>query len=168
MVESKILVVDVQGFYINNNFIAKEISILSDDSQAQTFIIKPPFQHSLLTTKEKATNNWLYRYHHGLNWGDGESTLLNVVEYFKIFIMNKEFIGYVKGLEKTCWVKNLFMNEIPFYNLDDLECPNLKTLYKTNSSINVCNYHNYKNNICSEKNVYILMKFIKFYLNKEN
>lgn len=167
MSEERILVVDVQGFYLNNKFIVKELSISIDDSQVQTFIIKPPLQYSSLTPKEKASIDWLYNHHHGLKWKDGDSTLSNIMDYYITHVKDNNFIYYVKGLEKIKWIQNIFKDDINFYNLDDLNCPNLKTLYKNDKSINVCSYHR-KYCICAEKNVILLRKFIKSNINKEN
>lgn len=159
MTEEYTLVIDVQGFYFNKEFIAKEVSISTYDSHVTTFLIQPPFEESKLTIQDKTTNNWLYYNHHGLKWEDGDSTLMTVIEYIHSLKKRKNCIFYAKGLEKIRWIQRLFGYDTILYNLDDLNCPNLKNLYNKNININTCKFH--KNSmICAEKNVIILRKFI--------
>uniref|UniRef100_A0A1B0C766 Uncharacterized protein n=1 Tax=Glossina palpalis gambiensis TaxID=67801 RepID=A0A1B0C766_9MUSC len=141
-----IIIIDAQGFYSANKFIPKEVCIsASDDSQIKNSIIQPPFKYSKLMTKDTITNNWLCKHFHGLRWDDGNSTLTDVKKYLKSSIeklTQNPTTVYVKGLEKLKWVKTLIGEEICILNLDDFNCSNVGTLYKTdtNTNTNLCNY----------------------------
>uniref|UniRef100_A0A1B0C2J6 Uncharacterized protein n=1 Tax=Glossina palpalis gambiensis TaxID=67801 RepID=A0A1B0C2J6_9MUSC len=168
MYQDKIIIIDVQGFYSANKFIPKEVCISSYDSQIKNFIIQLPFKYLKLMAKNRTTNNWLYNHFHDLRWDDGDSTL-NVKEYLKPSIKNTQNLTvYVKGLEKLKWVKTLIGEEICIPNLDDFNCSNIDTLYKTDTNTNLCNYHCCKYR-CALKNVILLRNYVKFNLkNKEN
>lgn len=168
------IVVDVQGFFINNKFFAKEVCVSISDFEKQTFHIESTIKYSELSNKDRITNKWLYNHFHGLHWDTGESTLKELIEYL-ILVMKKrkeeEYpVVYVKGFEKVRWLKELVGGEIEIciINLDYCNCPNIKTLYKNNPNINLCKNHNNFNQICAEKNVILLRNFLNLYLNKEN
>lgn len=168
MAQNGFIVVDVQGFSIDNKLFPKEVSIsIDDDIQPKTFIIQPPFNFSNLTIKEKITNIWLYNYFHGLCWEDGNTTLEELKDYLILCIkkLNNPIV-YVKGDEKEKWIKQLIGEEIFVYNLDNFYCPNIRALYKTDVSVNVCNFHKKDCvQMCAEKSVILLRSFINSYTN---
>uniref|UniRef100_A0A1B0B254 Uncharacterized protein n=1 Tax=Glossina palpalis gambiensis TaxID=67801 RepID=A0A1B0B254_9MUSC len=137
MCQDKIIIINAHGFYSANKFILKEVCISDFDSQIKNFIIQPPFKYSKLMTKDRITNNWLYKHFHGLQWDDGNSTLTDVKEYLKSSIEKhtQNPTVYVKGLEKLKWVKTLIGKEICILNLDDLNCSNINTLYKSDTNL---------------------------------
>lgn len=184
MKQNKFIVIDVQGFFLDNKLYPKEVSISVDDDvkKIKSFLIEPPFKYTSLTQREKITNIWLYNHLHGLSWDDGDYTLKELKDYLKLILKKEKYLTiYVKGIEKLRCLKKLMGNEeqneeeeeeeIYILNIDDMNCLNIKTLYKYNRHINICNSHNnsnISNCLCSEKNVIILRHFLNLYLNKEN
>lgn len=172
MNQKRFIVIDIQGFYLDNKLFGKEISVSGVDLNIKTFLIQPPFKYSELPYREKITNKWLYNHLHGLCWDDGNSILDEFREYITTTLKDEGNINiYVKGLEKARWLKQqIAKEEICIFNLDEFNCPNIRTLYKNNENINTCNYH-HKNNscqMCAEKTVIILRNYINLYINKEN
>lgn len=171
MNQNRNVVIDVQGFCINNNLFAKEVCVVGVDSEIKTFLILPPFKYSELTYKDRITNKWLYNHLHGLCWNDGNSTLNEFREYIISYLKKEHYhIIYVKGIEKVKWLSQLLGEmEIYIYNLDDFNCPNIRTLYKSNININICKYHrNSCKEMCAKKSAILYRNFINLYVNKEN
>lgn len=171
MFKDNVIIIDVQGFYVVDEFFPKEVSILGTEEQIKTFIINPPCKFSELTIKDKNTNRWLYHHHHGLHWNDGNATLKDLENHLKLFIqknMNPITI-YVKGFEKLKLFQKIIGEEENIVNLDDLFCPNLNTLQKmTGLNLSICNYHRKHKNRCAVKNVILFRNFLSLYINKEN
>lgn len=100
-------VVEFQAFKDNsNNFIIKELAIVSDSLICQ-LIFSSPYEFHNLNEKMRRTARWLTRHHHYINWDDGK------VQY------NKELIRtlcspfdviYSKGLEKVKFLKQFHSN----------------------------------------------------------
>lgn len=160
-------VVDVQGFKSEDNkFIPKEIAILCDN-RILVLLIKPPYPFYNLTAKERLQVAWVER-NVGILWNEG------FVPYFTYKLLILEYIKnkkiYTKGCEKVMWLKEILETD-NIYNLEECNCPNLKTLYKnysTSSDIQSCIYHS---NICAFKNVTCLRKWCitnNIFSNKEN
>ena len=61
------IVIDVQGFYINNKIYAKGICVSVSDFAKQTFHIESTIKYSELSKKDKVTNKWLYNHLHELH-----------------------------------------------------------------------------------------------------
>ena len=73
------IVIEVQGFVINNKICAKEVLVSIRHVEKQTFHIKSTTKYSELSKKDKVTNNWLYNHLHGLHWYSGESTMKDLI-----------------------------------------------------------------------------------------
>lgn len=149
------IIVDVQGFKSENNqFIPKEIAIISEKS-ILVLLIKPPYPFYTLTKKERRQVVWIER-NRGYLWKEGFISYFKYKDALLDFCTNKRI--YTKGHEKVLWLKNILEND-NVYNLEDLGCPNLETLGKTylvSSDIRSCIYHY---NICAFKNVCFLNKW---------
>lgn len=151
------VIVDVQGFKNeHNDFIPKEIAIMSKN-HVLVLLIKPPYPFFNLTRKERLQVAWIER-NRGILWNEG------FVPYFEYNALILDFVKdkriYTKGGEKVLWLKKILKNE-SIYNLEDMNCPKLETLYKnysTSSDIQSCIYHR---NICAFKNVTCLRKWCK-------
>lgn len=164
------IVVDVQGFKDrNNNFLVKEICILSKNLKLHE-IIKAPYSFNSLTTEEKQQIKWLEKNYHGLSWFDGridENEMKSMIE--PIF---RGRIVLVKGAEKVAWIKNMFTSSVIVLNLEDIGC-NIQLHKKaaTNSNNiyheaeNYCKRHkritNSKNVHCAAKNAWLLNRWFK-------
>ena len=75
------IVIDLQGFVINNKIYAKEVLVSIRHFEKQTFQIKSTTKYSELSKNDRVTNNWLYNHLHGLRWNSGESTMKDLREY---------------------------------------------------------------------------------------
>ncbi|KAJ8671411.1 hypothetical protein QAD02_002670 [Eretmocerus hayati] len=71
--------IDIQGFYVKNRFIPKEIALLNQEfeevlseSRILHYTVKPPYEFKNLTTKDMDDVLHATDYKHGLLWTDGE------------------------------------------------------------------------------------------------
>lgn len=151
----KSVIVDVQGFKTKDNeFILKEIAILSED-QMLVFLVQPPYPFQNLTNEEKKQVKWIERNRKVL-WNDGFIPYESVYMYIVNFIVDKMI--YCKGVEKMQWIKNILSTD-NVTNLETMNCPNLLSLYeryRNSSDIFNCIYHP---TICALKNVTCLKKW---------
>lgn len=166
MSKNNFIIIDVQGFFLDNKFIAKEICIFEHNQTIKKFIIYPPCKFSSLSLKEKITNNWLTKHFHGLRWNDGNIIFKEFNDYLNKFIKKQENLTiFVKGCEKQKWIKQLIEEDINIINLDDANCSNICNLYKNNLHMKICSYHKqHPNYRCAEKNVILLSQFINVFL----
>lgn len=171
-IQDKFIIFDVQGIFIANKFHAKEICISVSDYEIRTFIISTIENHSELTRKDEVANKWLYKNFHGLHWNKGDSTLEDMIKYLKKALIQQKMhhysVIYVKGVEKMKWLTEILKQEIRIcvINLDDLNCPNVRTLYQTNTNINICRNHYNSSHICAGKNVILFRNFVNSILKK--
>lgn len=69
----KYWIFDVQGLYVEGDFIAEEIAIISRDMQKlQHLIIKPPFEYSKLDKSEQKSERWVFVNYVGIGWTRGD------------------------------------------------------------------------------------------------
>ena len=120
-------IVDFQAFKDDcNNFILKEISILSVHSNVSMHcIIKSPFDLEELSSKKQREVKWLTDYHHGIKWkagyinpDDAIQSLLDTTEDASLILS--------KGSERTSFLKKV--TKKPILNLDEIHCPPAKFL----------------------------------------
>lgn len=162
--------VDLQGFKNQfNDFIVKEIYILSKNFKFHE-IIKSPHSYEILSTSEKIQVNWLRDNYHGLSWNDGYITVSELQNTIIPILRGK--IILVKGLEKVSWLKSICRGaEMRIINLENTGC-NLqlhKAFDEMEGNEKVCSRHKkIKSNIahCAVKNVWMMKKwFYHFFLN---
>lgn len=155
------LIVDLQGFKVNQNkFILKEICIWKRD-RIHHFIIKPPFDWKYLSKRSKQQAVWLKKNYHGLDWTDGITTFSELIEQIKPLFEKRNLIVFVKGEEKIEWLKKLFqcfkLNSI--INLEHVDCEiNLHDFEIKNVIFDHCNYHKLR---CALQNVKMLSAWFK-------
>ena len=117
-----IIVVDIECFPQN---VIKELAFANPYfSTAVSF--KPPYSSEDCTSDESKQNEWATRNIHRINWNSGQfyySELKSVVDFMSVKGSSRL---YAKGFEKCQILSNLF--NLPFINLDDLDCPNVKNL----------------------------------------
>ncbi|XP_053598606.1 rho GTPase-activating protein gacV-like [Microplitis demolitor] len=116
------LILDIQGFTTDNNFIVKELSTISihDDNlvDATCLLFKSPFDQEDLTDSEKRQNDWLTDYHHGLAWNSGIIPYENAKNILTIILQNITYI-YVKGAMKKNWLDSVLDDKKPIIDLED-------------------------------------------------
>lgn len=116
--------VDFQGFKSNTNkFIVKEFAITTKNVQFHD-IIKSPYTLHHLDIQHQRQVHWLTKNHHGLDWSNGFITLNELRRTIEPILHNK--IAYVKGGEKTKWLKQILGNKrniCEIIDIDSDECP---------------------------------------------
>lgn len=159
-------IVDLQGFKRPvNEFVLKEISFveLNDDTNAEplTLLFEPPAPWTTLPATYKATNTWLERNFHGMRWSSGNLPYEAVTTIIRA-ILKKARIIYVKGLEKTIWLRRFTDTSSTYIvDMESLDCPSLRQLPKISPNSG-CSYHAYDSKFnCSNANVKSLRSWLK-------
>lgn len=155
-----IAIIDMQGFKGDfNNFIVKELAVSLSEAENYNYFIKSPFAFNKLSTSLQKQSKWLTKNYHKIGWDYGNDELENVVKFLKTNTLNADLI-YVKGEEKLKWISEILNTNIVIENIENINCPNFKSLYKTYHSIinktKCIHSHN-----CSLKNVICLRNFLK-------
>lgn len=156
-------ILDFQGFKnVNNDFIVKELAIVSTDGQFYELqLFQPPCDFSELPQHLQKQVVWLEKQYHGLYWSSGYKNYNRLKDVFKCITIDGEM--YVKGRDKQKFISNLLSDfKINVVNLEDLGCPSVNMLkQQTNiSSIKPCCFnHNPKH--CAYVNVHILLDWWK-------
>lgn len=141
----KRLVVDIQGFKIENNkFIPKELAAY-DGEKTCHYIFKPPFNIKHLSMDVYKQALWLIKNHHCISWQQGFTPVYKFGEIVNQ-IMDKADIVFVKGREKLDYVKNYTLKPV----LELYENPALEPTSPK------CFYHLKSPCICALTNVYYL------------
>ena len=134
-------IVDFQGYKSGDEFIFKEVAIVSiqEDAQPTVLLFAPPHTWDQVPVRNKSENNWIYRNYFGIPWNDGDIPYKELESTLCTYLMGDSKV-YVKGLEKQRWLKNIISHKI--LDLEDYDCPSLKKC-KTEIS---CSHH--KQNYC--------------------
>jgi hypothetical protein len=139
------IILDVQGFKIENNkFIVKELAAF-DGVRVSHFIFKSPFRMDYLSPDLHKQAEWLMRNHHCIDWREGFTPLHKFGDIIKS-LCNKVDYVYVKGKEKSEFIKKFTIT--PVIEID--EQPTLKPRDPS------CFFHLRKPCFCALSNVYYL------------
>ena len=132
-------IVDFQAFKDDcNNFILKEISIVSVHSHIFTHcIIRSPFHIEELSSKKRSEVKWLTRNYHGIHWHEG---YVNPDDAIQLLLETTKDASLIlsKGCERA-----KFLNELtkkPVLDLDEIQCPPAKHLPAVDSYF-MCMFH---------------------------
>lgn len=109
--------VDIQGLkFSDDKFILKEISCITGQIEYHA-IVKSPFIFSNLNKKFQLQAKWLSKCYHGIDWSNGNFHIRQVKNHLRELLQDQPI--FVKGIEKTNWLRQLFP-EIRFevYDLD--------------------------------------------------
>lgn len=133
------VIVDLQGFLdIQNNFIVKEVAVVTEEN-TQMFLVKPPYPFHFLTEEEKKRVRWLEK-HRGIKWSEGYIDYKEFQRVILPYLKNKKIM--TKGLEKIKWIKELCAN-CEVIDVGEKGSPNLTLLKKTynkNKNYNCVNH----------------------------
>lgn len=124
-------IMDVQGFKgVHNQFIVKELAIMSTDGQMYEFqLFQPPCHFNQLSEDVQKQVHFLEKQFHGLFWSSGFQPYSNL----KDILRNMKLTGvvYVKGVEKSLFVSELLHGfKVSVINIEDIGCPSLSVLKK--------------------------------------
>lgn len=163
-------ILDFQGFKNENNeFIIKELAIISTDGQIYELqLFLPPCSLHQLSKSVRKQVHWVEKHLHGLYWSSGFKEYNKINDIFKQIDIQGNV--YVKGLEKQSFIANLLSNfNVKVINLEDLGCPRLSVLkQQTNvNSFKPCNFSHPINN-CAYVNVHILLQWWNIQKHIEN
>lgn len=148
-----VLVIDIQGFLLNDGYLVKELAI-SDGNMINHYLFKPDVPYNRLTSKEKQQIQWLENNHHTLRYSDGHVNLSELKGILQRFTAKSDLI-FVKGHQKVNVLKKYGVNT-PIINLEYVQ--NAPKLVQTKSAC--CFYHKNNLKICSISNVNILSAYL--------
>ena len=158
-------VLDFQGFKDeNNDFIVKELAILSTDGERYELqLFQPPYAFNKLSKDLQKQVIWLEKQFHGLYWNSGHRDYKELKDVFEGIQISGTI--YVKGLEKQRYAKKLLGDfNVNIINLEDMGCPSLSKLKQQMNPVVLkpCTFNHTMTN-CAYVNVYVLA----FWLNME-
>lgn len=107
--------VDLQGFVVNEKFVAKEVAVLRNGAELTHHIFRPPMSWDLLTRAEKSRACWLTSNHHQLKWNDGHVNYGSMKRLIRDAVCRESSPDsairiYVKGHEKKKWLIEILGN----------------------------------------------------------
>ncbi|OXU31256.1 hypothetical protein TSAR_012158, partial [Trichomalopsis sarcophagae] len=114
----------------NGEYITKELAYIDPNEPAavpQLVTFQPPYSWYDLSNDVKCTNLWLKYSFHRLKWSEGDIPYEKVDEVCASLLdlsPTGNVIIWVKGAQKKEWLQPYFPH---IYNIEDLECPSLKT-----------------------------------------
>ena len=160
---ANICIVDIQGFMVNKEFIAKEVAVLHGKEEKYAhYVFMPP-----KNKYPEADNQWfLENCFHGLNWNCGYIPYKNLKCVLEQ-ATHKYMEIYVKGHDKVTFVNKLLNKKV--VNLEAFGCPKLthikyasefKTYPLANNNVK-CFYHNCDTCTCALLNVLMLSHWFK-------
>lgn len=139
------LVLDVQGFTVENKrFIVKELASF-DGSRISHYIFKPPFPRDLLPDELQRQTSWLTEHHHCIEWASGYTPLHQVSKILQELTSKADRI-FVKGKEKADYLRKYSTK--PITELDEHPRIIARPASCLAHTKNIC--------ICALSNVYFL------------
>ena len=132
------IIIDIQGFSTDSGiFLPKEVAVTSLDNRILGhWIIQPPYNFYNLPSEIKIKNNWLTKYHHGIEWYEGETSLKTLQQYLRSVLKDAENI-YTRGRDKATYLQLISARDI--INLEEnKKCPSFA---KMETSGVVCHLH---------------------------
>lgn len=141
----RMLMLDVQGFKIENNkFIPKELAAY-DGTQTCHYVFKSPFDIRYLPSDLLKQADWLMKNHHCILWDEGFTPIHKFSDIIKNLTEKVDRV-YVKGKEKAQYIRKYSLK--PVIELD--EDPPLQ------QGESHCFNHSKSPCICALTNVYYL------------
>lgn len=126
-----ICVIDFEGFRLKNKFLFKELAFCKvSNLETKLYSFLPPFHWKYLSSAEKKTAHYCETYLHKIKWSQGETSVDDIPNIFKTLISEKDTI-YVKGSYKKTLLENYLSASFDIRNLEDLECPRINELVKS-------------------------------------
>lgn len=153
-------ILDFQGFQNDQEYIIKELAIISTDGKIyELHLFLPPYSIHQLPQYVRKQVHWIEKHLHGLYWSSGFKEYSQVKDIFKQVDIRGNV--YVKGAQKQVFISQLLLDfDVKVINLEDLGCPKLSVL-KQQTQINLfkpCNFSHSLHN-CAYINVHILLNW---------
>jgi hypothetical protein len=156
------VILDIQCFKDNNNcFIIKEIAAVNVKSGALLFhhIVSSPYPRMLLSAEKMRESYWLTKHYHGLEWSDGDILYQLMLEKLKTIFTSVSSV-FVKGREKSDYLKTILPEECNVIDLETLHCQSLDVITNLFEKETLrCNSHSAIFHKCALSNVVNLRKW---------
>lgn len=149
---STMIVLDMQGFVIDKEFIVKELAT-SNGYQIYHFIFKPPIDFRMLSDKDQTGVRYLEHFHHGLRYSEG---FVNYEDLDNIIckILCGAGTVYVKGHQKYDFLNKISRCRATIINLED------QNPTKFEKETPKCMAHQSDSNSCSINNCEKLFQWL--------
>ena len=153
-----LLMVDVEGFTLKNDFYVKELAFFNPaTSECWVGTFKPPFDKKCLKGSYSAT--MVAKESHGLKWEDG--TYPYSLAFTLISHYGSNYRLFAKGRDKCLWFQQFTTSTVS--DLDQLGCPSFQELDLGCR----CPYHNTMNNSCAlDKSVRLGRYYVNIFIMK--
>lgn len=80
-------------------------------------VVESPFSLRNLNKKFQLQANWLTKFYHGIDWSNGNFHMRQVKNHLRELLQDQP--NFVKGLEKSNWLRRLFPGiQFEVYDLD--------------------------------------------------
>lgn len=114
-------VIDFQAFKsVDDEFIVKELAIVKIDGDSEfNMVFKPHQPYSTLPRSMQDRVDYVSRRIHGIRWDSGSVDYYDVIGSIKDSLMNEARIIFVKGLERSKYIRNFLEDTVKVENLDD-------------------------------------------------
>lgn len=144
-----LLVIDIQGFLLQEGFLVKELAI-SDGKMLNHYIFKPNVPYNKLSSIDKRQIRWLEKNHHSLCYSDGYVNLSELSNILERFVSSDVEVIFTKGHQKAEVLRQHL--DKPIINLEYVN--DIPKLIPTTT--NCCMHHKNKLKNCSVYNVKLL------------
>lgn len=110
------LLVDIQGFTVPG-FVLKELAVTNGRRTAH-YVFRAPHPYTQLGEKEKRQVRWVEKFHHGIRWNTGFTSLKELPCILQRVTFGESII-YCKGLLKVNFLKKYLPDRIKVYNIEN-------------------------------------------------
>ena len=121
-------VVDIEGFQVKNKFYVKELAVFNlRDETTKQWIFRSPFPYNSIAVKDKKTVYHCEKYLHRIRWSRGYTEYNQLQPILSSFANSGDTI-YVKGYQKTQYIRGLLPKSVEIKDLENLNCPKFEEL----------------------------------------
>lgn len=145
----------------NNSLVVKELAIVNIDLDcSQSWLFKPPFPYSELSTSYKHNNDYLSLHEYGVQWSEGEVSYTELNNILLKYTQQCSAV-YCYGAARQCFLESIIGKHV--INIqEDLKCPHYSQLsYPSRSCAHY--FHRFSFYRCSLKECWAYANFIKYY-----
>lgn len=157
------IVIQMQGARDKDgNYIPKEIAVVGvNNGVIGHWIISPPYPFSELPTEAREDNNFWTRFHHGLEWYEGDVTHKQVYANLREISRNSGLI-FTRGAKKAALLRDITSRDIIDVEemTDDDENPIPPPPSMLRCSRHAVMHSSIKKNSCALTSAWFIMKYL--------
>ena len=145
----------------HERLVLKELVIINPDLDcSQSWIFKPPFPYSQLTTALRLHNDYLSQHLYGLHWNDGDTLYSEVKSVITKYTQHSSVV-YTFGKTRQFFLESILGKSV--INLEEeLKCPHFSQLaYPSRQCLHYLHRFSYFR--CAVKEGWTYANYIKFY-----